>query len=78
VRNIVTDNFDFALVRSITEMGHFLNKKIVAEFVSSPEILEVVSSIGVDYAQGFHIGRPILLDDLQLNPGNPANAAARL
>tara|TARA_R110001592_G_scaffold42588_4_gene138137 strand:+ start:7070 stop:10924 length:3855 start_codon:yes stop_codon:yes gene_type:complete len=78
VRNIVTDNFDFALVRSITEMGHFLNKKIVAEFVSSPEILEVVRSIGVDYAQGFHIGRPILLDDLQLNPGNSANTAAHV
>lgn len=70
VRNIVTDNFDYALVRSITEMGHFLNKKIVAEFVSSPEILEVVSTIGVDYAQGFHVGRPILLDDLQLQPAS--------
>ncbi|MEH6669303.1 DUF1631 family protein [Halopseudomonas sp.] len=66
VRNIVTDNFDYALVRSITEMGHFLNKKIVAEFVSSPEILEVVSAIGVDYAQGFHVGRPVLLENLQL------------
>lgn len=75
VRNIVTDNFDYALVRSITEMGHFLNKKIVAEFVSSPEILDVVSSIGVDYAQGFHIGRPILLDDLFPNSGASSSSS---
>lgn len=76
VRNIVTDNFDYALVRSITEMGHFLNKKIVAEFVSSPEILDVVSSIGVDYAQGFHIGRPVLLDNLLLNQNTSSSASA--
>lgn len=74
VRNIVTDNFDYALVRSITEMGHFLNKKIVAEFVSSPEILDVVSAIGVDYAQGFHVGRPVLLEHLQLHPAAAAAA----
>lgn len=73
VRNIVTDNFDYALVRSITEMGHFLNKKIVAEFVATPEILDVVSAIGVDYAQGFHVGRPILLDDLRLSADTPRN-----
>lgn len=77
VRNIVTDNFDYALVRSITEMGHFLNKKIVAEFVSSPEILDVVSSIGVDYAQGYHIGRPILLENLFPNSGTFTSSSAR-
>jgi len=65
VRNISEDDVDYALVKSITEMGHFLNKKIVAEFVSSEEILEVVKDIGVDYVQGYYLGRPVMIDDLE-------------
>ncbi|MFN3579358.1 MAG: DUF1631 family protein [Pseudomonas sp.] len=78
IRNIAEDNFDYALVKSITEMGHFLDKRIVAEYVSSPDILQLVTDIGVDYAQGYHVGRPILLDHLILSepslatPINPA------
>lgn len=64
VKNIASDDVDYALVKSITEMGHFLNKKIIAEYVSDADILEVVSDIGVDYVQGFHLGRPQLLDEL--------------
>lgn len=65
VRNITEDDVDYALVKSITEMGHFLNKKIVAEFVSSEEILEVVKDIGVDYVQGFYLGKPVMIEDLK-------------
>ena len=64
VRQITEDDFDYALVRSITEMGHFLDKHIVAEYVSSEAILELLTEIGVDYAQGFHIGKPLLLEHL--------------
>ncbi len=71
IRQITEDNFDYALVRSITEMGHFLDKHIVAEYVSSQEILDLVTEIGVDYAQGYHIGKPSLLDNL-LTTGMPA------
>ena len=65
VKNISNDDVDYALVKSITEMGHFLDKKIVAEFVSSEEILEVVRDIGVDYVQGFYLGKPVMIEDLE-------------
>ncbi|RLT97397.1 MAG: DUF1631 family protein [Ketobacter sp.] len=65
VKNISEDDVDYALVKSITEMGHFLDKKIVAEFVSSEEILEVVRDIGVDYVQGFYLGKPVMIEDLE-------------
>ncbi|QJD59227.1 DUF1631 family protein [Pseudomonas sp. gcc21] len=68
VINIADDPVDFALVRSITEMGHFLGKKVIAEYVADAAILEAVSSIGVDYAQGFHFGRHVMLDQLVLAP----------
>lgn len=61
---MVEDPVDFALVESITEMGHFLGKKVIAEYVSSAAILEAVSGIGVDYVQGFHLGEQVTLEYL--------------
>ncbi|WP_394240246.1 DUF1631 family protein [Halopseudomonas laoshanensis] len=66
VRDITRSDVDFALVRSITEMGHYLNKKVIAEYVAAEDILETVKSIGVDYAQGHVHGLPGLLDNLDL------------
>lgn len=67
VRNIAHDDVDYALVKSITEMGHFLNKKIIAEYVSDEEILEVVRDIGVDYAQGYFLGKPFFIEELAIH-----------
>jgi len=64
VRKIAADQGDFAVVKSINEIGHFLGKKTIAEYVSSDKILSLVCEIGVDFAQGFGISPPLLLDDL--------------
>ncbi len=64
IRKIDTDNVDYALVKSITEMGHYLNKHMVAEFVSDKAKYDTVVSLGVDYLQGFYFGKPVMLDDL--------------
>ena len=67
VRDITRSDVDFALVRSITEMGHYLNKQVIAEYVGDQDTLDTVRSIGVDYAQGHVHGKPGLLDHLNLN-----------
>ena len=36
-----------------------MNIESIAEFVENDEILEVLSDIGVDYAQGYGIGKPM-------------------
>lgn len=64
IKNIDQDKVDFALVKSITDMGHFLNKHIVAEFVSDRAKYNTVVSLGVDYIQGYHIAKPVMLDNL--------------
>jgi len=58
VRDILKDPVDQAMVRSINQISHSLGKKTVAEFVESKEILDQVKVIGVDYAQGYYIGKP--------------------
>ena len=54
---------DRTIMRSIVGIARDLGKQTVAEFVSDPEVLEVVRAEGVDHAQGFHIGRPVAYDD---------------
>jgi diguanylate cyclase (GGDEF)-like protein/PAS domain S-box-containing protein len=58
VRDLATNQENQPLVKAMTEVAHSLGKQVVAEFVESAEILEILHTLGVDYAQGFHIGRP--------------------
>ncbi len=58
VRDLPTNPENRALVKAMTEVAHSLGKQVVAEYVESAEILEVLRELGVDYAQGFYVGRP--------------------
>lgn len=64
VRDIATDREDFAVVKSINDIGHFLGKQTIAEYVKDQPTLDLVRDIGVDFAQGFGIAKPILLESL--------------
>ena len=64
VRKIAADSGDYAVVKSINEIGHFLGKETIAEHVSDERILNLVTQIGVDYAQGFAIAKPAPMDAL--------------
>jgi diguanylate cyclase (GGDEF)-like protein/PAS domain S-box-containing protein len=58
VKDILDDAIDYAMVKSINEIGHVMGKKTVAEFVDSEAVLEALGVIGVDYAQGYAVGKP--------------------
>jgi diguanylate cyclase (GGDEF)-like protein/PAS domain S-box-containing protein len=58
VKDIVNDPIDYALVKSINEVGHILNIKTIAEFVENNEIKGMLKAIGVDYGQGYGIAKP--------------------
>lgn len=66
VRGISRDPLDRAMVHSINDIGHVMGMETIAEFVEDEEILQILREIGVDYVQGFAIGRPKMLD-----PGSP-------
>jgi diguanylate cyclase (GGDEF)-like protein len=61
VVDIVNSPKDLALVKSINEIGHFLGKKTVAEFVENDDVLARLRQLGVDYAQGYGIEAPFVL-----------------
>jgi Amt family ammonium transporter len=66
VKSIVNDPTDLAMVKSINEIGHTMGKRTIAEFVESAAILRKLKlpEIGVDFAQGYHIGRPRPIADM--------------
>lgn len=57
VDRICEDPVDLALLRSINEIAHLLGKWTIAEFVDSPEKQRILSELGVDFGQGFFLGR---------------------
>lgn len=58
IRNIDNDKLNFALVKSMNDICHTLGKQTVAEFVESQTISQLLETIGLDYQQGYHIGKP--------------------
>ena len=66
IRNINTDPIDFAMVETIHRIGGIMGVRTVAESVESEGVLAALALIGVDYAQGFHISRPVPMDQIKL------------
>ena len=69
ISNLAVDYSDQVLVKSMVEVAHSLGKKAIAEYVSNAEILRVLKEIGVDYVQGYLLGKPELelLEDQHLS-----------
>jgi EAL domain-containing protein (putative c-di-GMP-specific phosphodiesterase class I) len=55
---------EFTIVRSMIDLGHNLGLKVVAEGVEHADDLVLLRRLGCDLAQGFHLARPLPLDDL--------------
>ena len=63
VRDMVNDRIDFEMVKSINDIGHVMGKKTIAEFVEDEETLKALKEMGVDFAQGYAISKPISVDE---------------
>src|SRR3546814_8417902 len=56
--NLANDPMDQVLVRSMVDIAKRLGKRTVAEFVGDQATLHLLGEYGVDYAQGYFIGKP--------------------
>jgi len=66
VKDMATDAQDFGIVKTIHELSHLFGKKTIAEYVENEDIIEKLKEIGVDYAQGYHLGKPMPIDMMAL------------
>ena len=59
VKDMATDAIDYAVVEAIFHIGQVMGIKTVAESVENAATLSALMLIGVDFAQGYHLGRPM-------------------
>jgi Amt family ammonium transporter len=61
IRNLAVDSVNQAMVAAMIELSRSLNFRIVAEQVEDQSSLDTVRRMGIDFVQGFVIGRPLPL-----------------
>ncbi len=62
VRDMVEDPIDHAMVEAINQIGHVMHMRTIAEFVEDEATLEALRLLGVDFAQGYAVARPVALE----------------
>jgi EAL domain-containing protein (putative c-di-GMP-specific phosphodiesterase class I) len=63
VQHLHEDTLAQVMVTSIATISKHLNIKTIAEFVENEKILEFLRRGGIDYAQGYHTGKPFPFRD---------------
>ncbi len=58
ITGIAENRSDYAMARSINDLAHFLGQETIAESVENDAIIVKLEEIGVDYLQGWGVGRP--------------------
>src|SRR5262249_12102449 len=66
VTPMLKDESDLIIVRSTINLAHDLGLKIIAGGVEDEPTLEHLAELGCDLAQGFHLSRPMALDDFSI------------
>ncbi len=68
VRNCTSDATDRLVIGAVVELARGMGKRTIAEFVRDEATLRTLQELGVDYAQGFHLGRPAPLESWLQTP----------
>jgi diguanylate cyclase (GGDEF)-like protein len=71
VAGLADSENDRALVRATVQLAHSLGARAVGEGVEDEALAGVLRDLGCDYAQGYHLGRPMPADDLRALLGMP-------
>jgi len=58
INGLCESTIDQTIVQAIADIAHIVGMKTIAEFVGDEATLKMVTEIGIDYVQGYHIGKP--------------------
>jgi len=78
VRDIATNTVSRTMVSAMNQIAHAMGLATVAEFVDSEAALDILRTIGVDFAQGYLISKPMPLIQPDQTHVRPQAAGARL
>ncbi|MCB1599660.1 MAG: EAL domain-containing protein [Xanthomonadales bacterium] len=58
IQGLLEDPVDRAVIAAINDIAHSVGKRTVAEYVDRPQVLSALLACGVDFIQGYYVGRP--------------------
>ncbi|PIE38980.1 MAG: diguanylate cyclase [Gammaproteobacteria bacterium] len=64
ITEIDLNTADYAMTKSINDLAHFLGQKTIAECVEKVATIDKLREIGIDYLQGWGVGKPKLLSEV--------------
>jgi diguanylate cyclase (GGDEF)-like protein len=64
IRNLPTSMTDQLMVKAMVQVAKGLGMKTIAEFVEGEDTILFLKQYGVDFAQGFHVGRPVPVTEI--------------
>lgn len=67
IKNIEKDKFSQHMVETIVAFAKKQNILTIAEYVESKAISKIVTTLGVDYSQGYYFGKPNILPKLMVS-----------
>jgi EAL domain-containing protein (putative c-di-GMP-specific phosphodiesterase class I) len=70
IRDLATDEGSRLFVRALNDVARGLSKQVVAEWVETREVLEILKAMGAQYGQGYLFSPPVPLDETLLLPAN--------
>ncbi len=62
---ILTNEEDQRIVKAIIELAHTLGMKIVVEGIENKQMVDMITSYGCDYLQGYHFSKPLPVFEFQ-------------
>jgi len=74
IRNIADNSLDYQIVASICHLARMKKMLVVAEYVESEAIRSALSALGIDFLQGYLIGKPEPLEQLLDSQASPLDA----
>jgi len=77
VTEMLNSKMDWAMVEMIVHVAKVMDKRTIAEFVESDEVLAALRGIGVDYAQGYAIGKPAPFEAMNRLSADPQIPVAK-
>ena len=69
IRNIATSSLDYQIVSSICHLARMKKMRVVAEYVEDEDIRTAAIALGIDYLQGYAIGKPAPREELAMPKG---------
>ena len=64
IRNMSKNRIDAAMVDGVNKVGQVMNLRTIAEVVENDITVKLLQKMGVDYAQGYHCGKPFPMDNI--------------